>query len=147
MLNRYGLKEAAEDRLSDAGLKKMLPLFVKGRPGYDDHKCGGCSMFIPPDESTLGRCTIVKSGIDGANGTCNYWAPSQGKNATTDKIHPTQMTKETAGYVVVPAGMKVNCRSCFAFSPSNYCRLWDGQVAAEDCCMAWDNSRAVTPRD
>ena len=146
MLNRYGLKEEKGRRLTDEAMKKMIPLFVRGSPINDDHKCGGCSMFIPPDGETLGRCTIVKSGIDGANGVCNYWAPSKGKNATAAMIHPTQMEKENAGYVLVPAGSKVQCRSCFAFRPSNYCALWDGDVAAEDCCMAWDSERAVTPR-
>lgn len=111
-------------RLTNASMTGMIPLFVRGG---GDHKCGGCSLFSRP-----GGCTIVGGQISGPNGSCSYWT----KAAAPDTPPPMKMTKVEAGYVEVPSGKKIACGTCRFFS-DGACKLWQGRVAAADCCMAW----------
>ena len=111
-------------------MKKMIPLFVKAPPG--DHKCGGCTMFVP---SPMPSACIIVLGPISADGTCMYQAP--GKNTTADKIHKTRMNKQQSNYGEMAA--PVNCSTCqFYDLPNHYCKLWEGTAEPVDCCMAHD---------
>lgn len=129
------LPEAKTPRLTDAALKRMIPMFVRAEAEREDHKCGNCMMRIPETQG----CTIVEGRVDFADGTCAYWA--HGKRGTTpDKTHEAQMSKETSGYAEYDG--PINCGTCQVFE-GGYCLLWEGKVNAADCCMAWDNPTAV----
>jgi len=121
------------ERLTDAGMKAMIPMFVRGREG-DSHNCGGCSMFIPGKDDGPGGCTIVQGDISGEHGTCLYWAKAKGKPPKASDAHDCRMTKSEADYV--EPSSKINCSTC-KFVRGNRCALWRGTVGPGDCCMAW----------
>lgn len=122
--------------LSDAVIKKMIPMFVDSTK-LDDHKCGTCSMrIVGPDGK--GRCTVMDGPIDLKKGVCTFWA--EGEASTEAKIHEARMSKELAGYVETksPAD-KIQCGTC-RFFDKGYCKLWMGSVKAEQCCIAYDSN-------
>lgn len=126
------LLEADVKKLTDAGMKKMIPMFVSGTTKNETHDCGHCKMFVPE----TGKCTIVSGDIK-ANGTCMYQAPSKDHSKPADE-HDTKMSKDQAQYAEMPVGTPINCGTC-EFYEDAYCKLWKGAVKENDCCMAHDS--------
>ncbi len=122
------LLEAAKG-LSNEGMQKMFPLFVKGKVPNETHDCGHCSMFVPSKNA----CTIVEGDIK-ANGTCMYQNPSNDYSKPEDE-HPVKLSKPEAQYAEMPEGTAINCGSCDYYK-ANYCKIWMGKVAPNDCCLA-----------
>lgn len=134
-------EEKALKKLSDAGMKKMIPMYVSSPPG-STHDCGHCTMFVPNVEGMAGACTIVEGPIR-AKGTCTYQSP--GENASADKIHPVRMSQEHANYAEMDG--LVNCATCqFYDGPEQYCKLWMGKAGPGDCCMAHNSPLYKEPR-
>jgi hypothetical protein len=122
--------------LSDAAMKKIMPIFVdESQP--DDHKCKNCSMRIEGGGDKA-ECTVVDGDVSLSKGVCTFWAGV--KAASSSDTHASLMSKSTAGYIEVPAELKIQCGTCKHFS-KNYCSLWAGKVEAGQCCMAWENSQ------
>jgi hypothetical protein len=121
-----------ESKLTDAGMKKMIPMFVSGKEPNETHDCGHCSMFVPSKSA----CTIVE-GVIKANGTCAYQDPSN-EYAKPEDEHSMKMTKDQAQYAEMPEGTPINCGTCM-FLKGTTCKLWMGEVKKNDCCMAHDS--------
>jgi len=111
--------------LTDAGLKKIVPMFVESANNIADHKCGSCLFRVGKDQ-----CAIMKGLISFRDGTCMFWA----KGKAMPQVNLIRMTKLGAGYV--ESSGKINCGTCVYFD-NGVCKLWNGSVHKGDCCMAW----------
>lgn len=119
-----------EARVSDDGMKAAIPFFVKGRTAGEDHKCGGCKFRMGS-----GNCALVFGTISFPNGVCTYWSPG---DKPADHRHDAQMSQSEAGYVEVANGVAINCASCARYRRGeSFCRLWEGDVDPEDCCISY----------
>ena len=133
MSNWRKLLIEASKILSNDALVKDIPLFVdKTKP--EDHKCSSCLFRIIRD-GNKGSCTIMEGDISLKGGTCMFW--SFGKEASTENdLREMRMSKKDAGYV--EADFKIQCHTC-KFYDKDWCKLWQGNVKDEQCCMAYDN--------
>lgn len=121
--------------LTNSGMQKTIPTFVDSTK-IDDHKCGSCSMRIPGPDGK-GRCTIMEGQIDLKKGVCAFWA--EGGPSKDSDIHEARMDKNLAGYVETKSpDAKIQCGTC-RFFENNYCKLWQGSVKPEQCCMTYDS--------
>lgn len=126
------IRESVEKKpksLSDAKMKKLIPMYVKGKPG-SDHKCGTCKFRIMPQ-----GCELVKGEINMKDGTCAFWA--LGPPAGPEDERSYKMSKSLSGYTETP-GEKINCSTCQAYH-DRYCNLWEDPVGPGDCCLVWEN--------
>lgn len=101
------------------------------------HNCAACKFRVMPN-----ACAIVKGVIDMDRGTCNYGVA--GPAASKEDIGPASMDFYTAGYVLAPVGVKVQCGSCKFFQKGD-CILWEDSVDSRQCCAAWTNDKMVEP--
>lgn len=119
--------EGEAPALTDEGMKKLVPMFVKGQ---SPHTCGDCAMRYQEGDKKL--CTIMEGEINHSKGTCAFW--TKGKAAKSSDAKEYKMPQEVAGYIEQWA--PIQCSTCKAYS-DDYCRLWGGKVKDEDCCMAY----------
>lgn len=124
--------EREAEPLTDAMMKKMMPLFVESTKP-DDHKCGSCSMRVEK-EGDKGECTVVDVPISLSKGVCLYWA--KGDGASEEDVHESRMSREIAAYEEVDG--KVQCGTCVHFQDGRYCSLWMGKVKDGQCCISWE---------
>lgn len=127
-----------ERGITNRAMSAMIPHYVHAKDEGEDHKCGSCSMRVEIGEGDKAYCTIVVGDISLMYGTCNYWAPDEdGEGEPVENMHESKMSKETAGYVEVDG--PVRCDTCDHYA-NEYCRLWEGDVKAADCCTAWESA-------
>lgn len=142
-------RERSDAPLSDAMMKKMVPVFVdKGGPEAD-HKCGSCFMRVLVGKGDVADCTVVSGGIHLTKGTCRWWG--EGPASKLDAIHEHRMSHDEAGYIEVPEGVKIQCGTCNRYDPTGqpaekgHCTLWNGTVKKGQCCMQYKSPEEYVP--
>ncbi len=134
-------KKEEPPQLTNKMMTDMIPMLIEeGEPTH--HSCGNCNMRYT-DKEGVQRCTVVEGKIDYKKGTCNYMAA--GKEASEEDSVDMKMSYDTAGYV--ETDKKIQCATCKYYdAPNEYCKLWQGKIKPEGCCMAWDRDDVTVPK-
>lgn len=112
-------------------------------------RCGNCNMFLKEGTGVNGKCTIVKTGtgINEKIGVCYFWAERDTKPRSIDEWQEqNKYSWEASGYAEIePNGS--SCGKCNHFKLPNSCKMIEGEILQEDCCMMFNNEKNFLETD